>query len=306
MDLIDDSVDLSEYLRGPEDWSGKVRPASTWKAEVRSRFATRHAKKYPAPLWEKFAGRMEFRPAEVTVWGGMNGHGKSMFTSQVALDLCTQNQRSLIVSLEMPPARTMQRMTRQAYADEDPRDDFIVNFHDWTDGKLWIFDHVGTIPPAHALALLRYFADKHRGQHVFLDSMMKIVQSEEHLDQQKEFMGQLCAVAIETGLHVHLIHHVRKPSAGQSRPGKYDLKGSGAVSDQADNVVIIWRDKEGKIQAQGDDTVPPNTLVTVEKQRNGEWEGSMGFWFDRKSMQYLERSDAIPMRYQLQGLQYAA
>lgn len=302
MEIIDDSVDLTEYLRADNEWTGKVRPASTWKQDVREIFGRKHPKQYPSALWEKFSSKFQFRPGEVTIWGGQNGHGKSMFTNQVALDLCVQRERILIASLEMPPYRTMLRMNRQAYGGEHPSDEYVVNFHDWTDNRLWLFDHVGVVPPNHALALLRYFADKHKGTHVFLDSLMKVVQSEEHIDEQKAFMGQICALATETNLHIHLVHHVRKPSAGQSRSTKYDLKGSGAISDQADNVVIVFRDKEGKLAAGGDDPTPPNTLISIEKQRNGEYEGSMGFWFDRESMQYLEKPGITPMRYQLTGL----
>ncbi len=42
----------------------------------------------------------------------------------------------------------------------------------------------------------------------------------------------------------------------------------------------------------------PTAILRCDKQRNGEWEGQLGFWFHPESMQYMERPDAIPMRYE--------
>lgn len=43
-------------------------------------------------------------------------------------------------------------------------------------------------------------------------------------------------------------------------------------------------------------------MLKCDKQRNGEWEGMLGFWFHQESMQYLEACDALPMRYNLKEL----
>jgi len=133
------------------------------------------------------ADGIEFRSGELTAWVGYNGHRKGMFTSQVALDLAVQDQRILIVSLEMDPADTLARMVRQASGVECPNDRMIDKFHEWTDGRIWLFDHVGNLSVDKAFALCRYFADQHKGTHVFLDSMMMICASEEKLDEQKRF-----------------------------------------------------------------------------------------------------------------------
>ncbi len=35
--------------------------------------------------------------------------------------------------------------------------------------------------------------------------------------------------------------------------------------------------------------------MLIDKQRNGEFEGKVGFWFDPESMQYLEHAGQQPM-----------
>lgn len=285
-----DVADLSAYMEAP-DLTAKVRPAAEYAAAVAAEFEPNgDRQRHPTMLAAKARG-LEFRPGEVTVWAGYNGHRKSMFTSQVALDLACQRQRVLIASLEMAPVQTLKRMVRQATANDMPQAREIEAFHRWTDGRLWLFDHVGKIDGDTCIALCRYFADAYRGQHVFVDSMMMVCASEEHLDEQKTFVTSLCRMAVETGIHLHLVAHCRKPSAGDEQPpSKYDIKGTGAITDQASNVITVWSDRK-KAQAiatgQAYDSLKPDALITVEKQRNGEWEGRLMYWFNAPGLRFI-------------------
>lgn len=296
MQVIPDTIDLSRYRQQPE-FQARVRKASEFvdavKAELQPDNPDR--KHSPSMLSAKAQGRIEFRTGEVTCWSGYNGHRKSMFTSQVALDLCVQQQRVLIVSLEMPPARTMARMTRQAMGTCQPSPYNVERFHTWTDERLWIFDHVGVIDGETISGLCRYFAEELQGQHVFIDSMMMVCASEEHLDEQKAFITGLCRLAQETGLHLHLITHCRKPASGDEArpPTKYDIKGTGSISDQAHNVMMVWANKAKKaaMEARPHDLAigdEPDAIVSCEKQRNGDWEGKLKFWFHSGSLRFCD------------------
>lgn len=295
MRTIPDHIDLSDYVKAPA-FAPKVRPASDFLAGVVEALDP-HQKtedSHPSMLSSK-ARQLRFRPREITCWGGFNGHRKSMFTTQVALDLAAQQQRSLVVSLEMTPVATMSRMTRQALGEAFPSRQQIARFHGWTDDRIWLFDHVGRLDVDNALALCRYFASEHGGQHVFLDSFMKVCDSEESLDKQKAFTTALCEVADETGLHLHVIVHCRKPSTGDEsrRPTKYDIKGTGSISDQAHNVVMVWSNKAKaeKLERNPNDfdaQAEPDAVVACEKQRNGSWEGAMKFWHDPGSLRFCD------------------
>jgi twinkle protein len=289
-------ADLSAYMDAP-DLTAKIRAAGGFAAELKAEFSDKpRGTGHPTMLAAKARG-LAFRPGEVTVWAGYNGHRKSMFTSQVMLDLAVQKQRVLVASLEMAPVRTLARMTRQACGTAIPLPAEIDRFSAWSEGRLWLFDHVGKIDGDTCTALCRYFADTLRGHHVFIDSMMMVCGSEEHMDEQKQFVTSLCRMAVETGLHIHLIAHCRKPAAGDEQPpSKYDIKGTGAISDQAANVVTVWFNRKkaaAKNEAQPYDSLTPDALITVEKQRNGAWEGRLKFWFDDASLRFLaERMDS--------------
>lgn len=304
--LLPDTIDFSAYEQQTEA-SVKVRKASLYLDDVHALYEpTATAKRVPEMFSTKLRGVLGFRPGEVTAWVGFSGHKKSFFTTQAALDLCVQRQRVMIASFEMLPASTIDRMMRQASGVPRPARETRQSFSRWTDDRLWIFDHLGRATPKLVLAVCRYFAEELRGTHVFLDSLMMIVGSEEHFDEQKQFMTDLVRLAKEYGIHVHLIAHCRKPAGGDESkpPTKYEMRGSAALSDQADNVATVWANKakKAKLEANPNDSCrfDPDALVTVEKQRNGAWEGRVKLWFDGDTYRFTDSIDTFIEPYRLE------
>jgi len=292
--MIEDATDFRAYMARTEP-AAKVRKAADFAEELDAEFAPRSGSKKSRMFSTKLRDAIEFRPGEVTVWAGFNGHRKSMFTGQVALDLCVQRERALLISLEMLPGKTLARMLRQSTATDWPSREQRDGFKDWTNGRLWLFDHIGRLNPPLCLAVCRYFAEELHGRHVFIDSLMKVCQSEESMDEQKQLVGDLCDVAEETGLHVHLVAHCRKPGgAGEDNPpSKYDIRGSASISDQAHNIITVWQNKvkraeREKANPDTDKMAKPDALVTIEKQRNGEFEGRFGLWFHDASLRFCD------------------
>lgn len=294
MELIPDSIDFSAYMQEPEQHN--VRPASDWLDETIAAFyAPADTTPIPGMLWQKTAGKVKFRPGEVSLWAGVNGHGKSMFLSQVELDLCYQAERVMVASFEMKPVKQMHRMSRQAYAGREPAIPFLKTFHAWTDGRLWMYDHVGAVEWRKLIAVMRYAVEHFGITQFVIDSLMKCVKGEDDYNAQKDFVNELCAFAVAHSVHVHLVHHVRKGESEHKAPGKFDIKGAGAITDMVDNVFIVWRNKKAEQDKNGE----PTCIVSCEKQRNGEFEGKFGFWFDVDSQQYLERTDMAATRYDI-------
>ena len=294
MKLIDDEIDFGQYMQETENH--KVRSACDFLQQtIEAFYPPPDASMPPKPLWDKANGKIAFRPGEVSLWAGINGHGKSMMLSQVALDLMIQGQKLLVLSFEMKPARQMHRMSRQAYAGDEPPIPFLTQFHQWTDGRLWMYDHTGAVHWQQVMAVCRYAHEKFGITQFIIDSLMKCVKGDDDYNSQKDFVNELCGFAQGRQAHIHLVHHVRKGESEDKAPGKFDIKGAGAITDQVDNVFTVWRNKK----AARDQTQDPTALLKCDKQRNGEWEGNLGFWFHPDSMQYLEKINGIPIRYQL-------
>jgi twinkle protein len=288
-----DTIDFAEYERSTEV-SSKVVHASEYTDDLIQHYALKERGLGHPTIMSKLRSKIEFRPGEVTVWAGHSGHRKSTYLGQVVVDLLQQSHKVLVASMEMLPISTLDRMTRQACGVRWPSPTSVRRFSEWNHEKLWLLNHTGEIAPAQALAACRYFADKCAGQHVVLDSWMMICNSEEHLDEHKRFATSLCRAAQEFGIHIHIVAHCRKSQNGsEPPPSKHDVRGSASISDQASNVITVWMNKEKKkaLEADPNDVkalAEPDHYVTVEKQRNGEWEGRAQFWFDSASMRFCD------------------
>lgn len=308
--LTPDVIDFAKYER-ETDAQQKVKPAALWVQDLIDRLRNPVKVKQALMPWRKTHGIVQFRPGEVTVWGGANGNGKSLVTGQVALSLCAQEERVCIASFEMKPEKTLERMARQ-WSGNNPNDpafrgnddalaqfvDLYEQFRDWTDSRLWLYDQQGTVTASQVCAVARYCAKELNVTHFFIDSLMKCVAGEDDYNGQKSFVDELTAIARDHGLHVHLVHHIRKPANESHLPNKYDYKGSGSITDQVDNVISVWRNKEKEKNTAANKKTSeqePDAKLICDKQRNGEWEGVIGLWFDRQSQQFVAAHGDEPL-----------
>lgn len=305
-----DDIDFAAYEQ-ETDAQQKVQPASLWVQDLIDRLKSPRIEPRSVMPWRKTHKLVQFRPGEVTVWGGANGQGKSLVTGQIALSLCSQDQRVCIASFEMKPTKTMERMARQwstynpndpaFFGDEAAKAQFIdlyEQFRDWTDGRLWLYDQQGTVTARQVCAVVRFCAKERGITHFFIDSLMKCVSGEDDYNGQKVFVDELTAIARDHGIHIHLVHHIKKPANEDHKPSKYDYKGSGSITDQVDNVVSVWRNKAKEKKREAGGMVAdgePDALLICDKQRHGEWEGSIGLWFDPNSQQYLGNAGDAPL-----------
>lgn len=302
MKLIDDDIDLTPYMIDPE--VNKIKPANDWTDQVIDHFHGPIENHYGPKLpWAKTNKIFEFRKGEVSIIGGINGHGKSQIWNQVILDLLCQGERVCLASLEMKPYRTMVRMARQAAGIDEPSVPFLRQLGKWTDGLLWLYDKVGNCRPETMLALVRYAVDKFKVEHFVIDNLTKVIPGEDNYNGQKDFVNALCGLAAELDIHIHLIMHVRKGASEDDVPNKMSLKGAGSVADMVDNIFIVWRNKGKEKQIREGNmarAIEPDALLILEKQRNADGEQSEAtflFWFDIASQQYLEDRNGMPKAY---------
>jgi twinkle protein len=286
------NIDFDHYLRVSQE-AAHVRPAGHWRDDVVARFLD-GAKHFGARLpWGLVSDRVRIRPGEVSIWAGVNGHGKSQMLSQVVLHLLGQGQRACIASMEMLPVMTMYRMTRQAMGPLMASEGRIRDFHAWLDeDRLWLYDQQGTVKSDRIIALGRFAASELAVQHLVVDSLMKCGVGVDDYNRQKSFIDELTALARDTGLHVHLVAHSRKGRSEDDVIGKFDIKGASEITDQVDNVFTIWRNKPKERAAAENDpsrSGEPDALLTCDKQRHGEWEGQIKLWFRPRSLQYTLR-----------------
>ena len=301
MNLIPDSINWSDYERETEAAS-KIRPASDFLAVMAEQIGRPQANEPRSFLpWAKTHKLFAFREGECTLWAGVNGHGKSAVTGMVASSLVAQGEKVCIASFEMKPFKTLNRMVRQFMGMGEGGEwqsaeeaallkDVYEQFSGLCDAKLWLYDQQGTVDAGRVIAVTRYCFKELGIKHMVIDSLMKCVKGEDDYNGQKHLVDELTAIGRDYQAHVHLVHHLRKTGKETDQPDKNDVKGSGSITDQVDNLFLVWRNKQKELDRQAGKTVKDedgDTVLFLRKQRNGTgWEGPISLYFDPDSMQY--------------------
>lgn len=259
--------------------------------------------------WPKTHPNFRFLPGEITIWHGINGHGKSAVTTQCALYLALQGRKSCIASMEMAPARTIERMLKQAAGNSKPTEQFFGQFFLAFCASIWLYNKRGRVDRKFLMAAIRYCAAEKQTSHFWIDSLMKCVPGEDDYNGQKDFIEDCCDIAEETQTHVHVIHHERKTDDENKSGNKMTVKGSGSITDLAHNVIGVWRNKRKEAERENAanpaalDEETPDFLLNCSKQRTLAWEGKIALWGDRESWHFREQSRTPWMRgYDLSGL----
>jgi twinkle protein len=288
-----DIVDAAKSLDPKE-----LRSASSYRDAVMARFFPPDgtALGWDTPFDKLTGRRVRFKPSELLIVNGIGGHGKTKLVSQIALSLMRQGARCCMASMEVKPAALLESMTIQAAARKEPSRPFIECVQDYWDGRLWMFDVVGTAKASYLLEVFRYARACYGVTCFFVDSLAKCGIAEDDYSGQKKFIEELCDFKNETDSTVFLVTHSRKLDSESRVVDKMDLKGTGAIADLADVVTTLWRNK-GKEGNQEEKAEEPDAKWYWQKNRNGDFEGVCQLWFDPSAFQYRDRQDGHSQPY---------
>jgi twinkle protein len=310
--LNSEEIDFEQYLKLTEAHM-KVKDVSVFIDELKEDAKNPIIIQKVTMPWSKTINDFDFRAGEVTLYAGTNGSGKSLITGQIALGLIKQDQKICIMSFEMKPKRTILRMTRQfSGVDLDNpflkdkakvNDEYYERLRKFSTGKLWLYDQQGTTNSKQVISVARYCAVELGITHIFVDSLMKCVAGEDDYNSQKAFVDELTALARDHNVHIHLIHHIRKLQSEEVKPNKNDIKGTGAIADQVDNVLLMFRNKAKERKIRDGETVEgtPDAMLMCEKQRNGEVEDWYNLYYHKDSQQFVEDEQSVPMAFDTVG-----
>ncbi|MFC7332926.1 AAA family ATPase [Rhodocista pekingensis] len=296
----------------PLDPDGLCRPSDFTDAVVGLFWPKPGTRPGYALPWGKLAGKVWFRPGELTLWTGATGAGKSQVLGHALIDAADQGARICIASLEMAPAQLLRRAAKQAGNTDRPTEPYIREIVGWLDERFWLFGHVGKAGTARLIEVFEYARARYGCDVFVVDSLMRLGLGTDDYTGQEKAVFELVNWAVDKGVHVHLVAHARKQdrtngSAG-SVPDAEDVKGTSEIASNAANVIGVWRNRklEGELQqardmaergAAGADALvreladKPPVVLNVAKQRNGDFEGKCGLWFDPASYQYRSVHD---------------
>ena len=253
----------------------------------------------------KLGDKLLFRPSEVTVWSGASGDGKSQILSDCAVGWVAQGSRICLSSLEMPPAQTLKRMVKQALGVDRPTEAAIRDALAWLDAGLILYGVTGKVKVEALLEVFDYARAKYGCDQFVIDSLMRLGSAGDDYNGQEGAMFRLVDWAMARGVHVHLVAHSRKGDRDRGAPNTEDVKGAMEVGANAANIVTIWRNRRaeetagapaiavvdeetGEVTDAGDKST---VVLNVAKQRNGDFEGRIGLWFNQETYQYTSSHD---------------
>jgi twinkle protein len=292
-DCFRDMIDAAQSMDPKE-----LRSASLYRDAVLARFfPSADSPAHWVTPFRKLTDRgVAFNAGELVILNGINGHGKTKFLTQLALSLMQQGAKCCIASMEIKPDALLHSMTVQGCALRQPSEAFIRHVQEWWNGRLWMFDVVGTVKADYLLDVFRYARHCYGVTCFFIDSLAKCGLAEDDYNGQKRFVEALCDFKNETDSIVFLVTHSRKLDAETRVVDKMDIKGTGAIADLADAVTTVWRNKAKQNDPEGK-AEECDARWYWQKNRNGDFEGAVQLWFDVQCFQFLEFSDSRPRAF---------
>lgn len=307
--LADPAAALDAIDRARTIDPDELKPAEHYRAKVVDIFAGRAPEVIGLPTpWNKIGDRFRFRPSEVSVLAGENFSGKSEVCGQITVDLMAQGERACVASMEFNPEGWIVRIMQQVATipSGTATEQFAHKVVDWLQDRLWVFGVVGSAKADRIIEVFAYARRRYGITWFVIDNLQKCGFADDDWNGQKQFVDRLTDFAKSHRCHVILVHHLNK--SDDERPAtSFRVKGSGGITDMADNVLIWWRNrgKEREIEklAGAGEEIPqelldkPDAMLIVEKQRNNGDTPKALLWFDRRSHQFLESRKSRPTQY---------
>ncbi|MET3560858.1 twinkle protein [Bartonella japonica] len=270
-----------------------LRRASEYKEQVIGLFwpKTEQHIGYTVP-YPKLHGKLYFRPAELTLWSGASGVGKSQLLSDCIPHWISQKSRLCLASLEMKGEQSLRRLTKQTGGIEQPTREMIERILHFLDDGLILYEHVGKSSVDALLEVFDYCRARYGCDQFIIDSLMRLGITSDDYAKQEQAVYKMVDWAILNNVHIHLVAHARK--GGLDIPGTEDIKGASEIGANAFNIITLWRNRllEDKICAasrgeeKADLAKRPGVIINIAKQRSGDFEGKIGLWFDQKTYRY--------------------
>jgi hypothetical protein len=214
-----------------------------------------------------------------------------------------QGGRTCLSSLEMHPTSTLKRMCRQIVGSDRPTDSAIDAALDWAKEGLLVYELTGKQKLDELLEVFDYGRSRWGCDLFAIDSLMRLGVAGDDYNSQEAVIFRLVNWAMANAVHVHLVAHAKKGERERGVPGIEDIKGAMELGANAFNILSVWRNRKleeaiAKLQAAGDregaatlSRSKPGVVLNVAKQRNGDFEGKVGLWFDPRTYRYRSSAD---------------
>ncbi len=252
----------------------------------------------PVGIALPWTDKLRLRPGEVTLWTGINSHGKSTALLHCLAHLTqAHDERAIVASMEAPPHKSMLILCRQVLGREITTREQFQRVYARAAEKVWFYDCIGTAPWRELIDTFRYAWRRYGVSQFVVDSLMATDVKTDDYNEQSSFICGLADFANESQGHVHVVAHARKGKSEDDPPGKMDVAGHANLTNRTFNGLTIFRnkakDEEIRDAAEANDKrriseahlIHDAELVCWKQRETGE-EFIRRLWFHRASLQF--------------------
>jgi len=201
------------------------------------------------------------RCGEVTTITSGSGMGKTELVREIAYGVIKQNLRLGYIALEESVARAALglvglELNERLHFDEDP--EAAEGFEEAWDSvigkdKVYFYDHFGSLESDNLISKIRYMSRGLDCDVVILDHISIVISGLDSGDERRiidNLMTKLKSLAEETGLHLLLVSHLKRPHGTPHEEGGRtalaQLRGSGAIGQLSNTVIGLERNQQGE------------------------------------------------------------
>lgn len=257
---------------------------------------------------EKLLG---FVMGSLNIITGYNGNGKSTFLNQMCIaESLSQGYKVFAYSPEL----TNSNLKSWLYPTIANNEHFINKTYEgiqyktlgkvgikyidnWIKDKLFIYTD-DSITTDEKQLLLDMNKMAKQGVKVFIiDNLMKIEIKDSYKNEymaQKIFVNKLKNFARKYGAIVHLVAHPRKPQQGTAKVTKFDVAGTGDITNLADYAISIKKNTE---KEKKKDPTLKDAYVEILKDRMRGFEFGIDLEFDKDRRRYSSDNQELNKEY---------
>jgi len=255
---------------------------------------TNTAKGFPTG-WNQLDGTLGgYRAGEVTVITGDTTAGKTTFGCNLLYKCLQQDHGVLIYSAEIPIAKVMAKLMSihfqtDFYNKENFTQEMYAKAREWfLDKRIFFIDAHGSVPFYKLTDAVELTSKFHNVRMILLDPMNFLLDNDiDEFKAIKQFNEELSKLTKRTGIHTILTVHPKQMDDPEllRKKGMHFMRGGSCIKQTADNVAILWRDKEQELKGIH------HVELKWDKVRDDTGkEGICHFYFDPISQRYDEES----------------
>ncbi|KAI7908134.1 P-loop containing nucleoside triphosphate hydrolase protein [Cokeromyces recurvatus] len=193
------------------------------------------------------------RPGELTIFTGPTGAGKTTIASQLSLDFCKSGVPTLWGSFEIMNRRLAKKMLFQ-FAGKDlskTPEEFDQYADQFEQLPLYFLKFFSSTAIHDVLQACHHAVYSYDIRHIILDNLQFMLSQQagnglDKWDIQDNAIAEIRKFATQQDVHITLVVHPRKDNGTSDQLDIHSIFGSAKVTQEADNVIILQKERSGE------------------------------------------------------------